>query len=190
MTADGRKPGVLQRVWGGVGQVAELIKRPDFPDGIIREGGHALALNGRDQFVELPKDVADFRECSYTVEFKWAGGVSGARLFEFANPNGDAVLLCPAELGRLVFAIRQGEKIDFVAAPAVAPNVWTNVQVVIAGNRATLSVNGKQVAENKTLSLTPDAVRATQCYLGRGLKGNYFNGLIGRFTIRCPGSNG
>jgi hypothetical protein len=187
VTADGRKPGVLQRVWGDVHSVADLVKRADYPDGFTRTGGVALALNGKDQFVELPKDIADMRECTYAVEFKWNGGVNGARLFEFANPNGDAVWLSPWENGKLVFAIRHGAKTETLVAQGIQPGVWTSVQVYLDGKRTTLLVNGKKVAENNAVTLSPDGVRATQCYLGRGLTGSYFGGLIARFTIRQSG---
>jgi len=33
------------------------------------------------------------------------------------------------------------------------------------------------------MTLRPESVRATQCYVGRGLKGGYFGGSIERFTV-------
>jgi uncharacterized Zn-binding protein involved in type VI secretion len=186
ITADGSRPGVLQRVWGGVAHVADLVKRPDYPEGSVRESGKVLVLNGRDQFVELPKDVADLRQCVYAIDLKWNGGAGDQRIFEFANARGEFVCLCPSLKGKLTFAIRQGGKVEFVSAPGIQPDVWTHVQVVLASGRATLSVNGKKVAENNSMTLTPDSVGATQCYLGRGLKGDYFDGMIDRFMIRVP----
>jgi hypothetical protein len=185
VTPDGRKPGVRQRSWGGVSKIPELLKRPDYPEGVQRTGGQALVLDGRGQFVELPKDVADLQRCTYTAEFKASGAVNGARLYEFANPNGDAVWMSPNENGRLVFGIRRGAKVEQVSTVAAAAGVWTSVQISLDGPRATLSVNGRQVAENKAMTLAPESVRATQCYLGRGLKGGYFGGQLDRFTIHC-----
>jgi arabinan endo-1,5-alpha-L-arabinosidase len=163
--------------------VADLVKRADYPDGFTRTGGAALALNGKDQFVELPKDVADMRACTYTVEFKWNGGVNGARLFEFANPNGDAVWFSPWENGKLVFAVRRGAKTEALIAQGLQPGLWTSVQISLDRKNAALFVNGKKVAENNALTLSPDSIRATQCYLGRGLTSGFYGGLIGRFTI-------
>ena len=183
VTPDGKQPGVRQRIWGGISKVADLLKRADYPEGVVREGGQVLVLNGKNQFIELPKDVADMRNCTYTAEFKWTGGEIGARLFEFANPNGDVVWLCPSENGKLVFAIRHGMKVEQLSAPAVQPNVWTTVRVIMDGQHATLHVDGKKVAENNAMALTPESVRATQCYLGRGLKSGHFGGMIDRFTI-------
>ena len=190
VTADGKQLGVRQRVWGGVSKIADLLKRTDYPEGVLREGGRALVLNGKDQFVELPKDVADMRHCTYTMEFKWTGGENGVRLFEFANLNGDAIWLCPSENGKLVFAIRQGAKAEVLSAPAINSGIWTTVRVVLDGPHATLYVDGKKVAENASMTLAPDNVRATQCYLGRGLKGGHFGGMIDRFTIHSVALNG
>jgi len=183
VTADGKQPGVRQRVWGDVGKIADLLKRPDYPEGRISVDDGALSLNGKDQFVELQKDVADMAECTYTAELKWSGGNDGARVFEFANANGDAMWLSPSEKGKLVFAIRKGKTVEQVSAPALKKGEWASVRVILAGKSATLYVNGKKAAENSKMTLTPDSVRATQCYLGRGLNGGYFNGQIGRFTI-------
>jgi hypothetical protein len=188
-TPDGKQPGARQRVWGGIAKIADLLKRPDYPEGVRREAGQALVLDGRNQCVELPKDVADLRQCTYTAAFKWTGGENGARLFEFANPNGDAVWLSPSENGRLVFAIRQGAKVEQITAPAPKQGVWTSVKVILDGPHAVLEVDGKKSAENDAMTLAPDRVRATQCYLGRGLKGGHFGGMIDRFTIHSVALN-
>lgn len=183
LNADGNKPGVLQRVWGDVRSVADLVSRPDYPEGVLRVGGSALALNGKDQFVELPKDVADFRSCSYSVEFKQTMKNNGSRLFEFSQANGDALWLSPWEDGKLVFGICQGKKTECLTAPGIPLGLWARVQVCLDGKTAALFVNGRKVAENKAATLSPDCVRATRCYLGRGEKGGYFGGLIDRMTI-------
>ncbi len=152
-------------------------------DGLSNKDAGALRLNGRDQFVELQEDVADMGDCTYTAEVMWDGAAESARILEFANPNGDVVCLTPSVNGKLSFAIRKGTLVEGLTAPAIAKNVWTTVQVILAGKTASLLVNGTKVAERKNMTLTPGSVRASQCYLGRGLKGGYFGGLIGRFTV-------
>ena len=149
-----------------------------------KSSNRALVLNGRNQFVELPKDVADMGACTYTVEFKWDGAREATRVFEFANSNGDALWLSPSEKGRLVFGIRKGVKTEGVAATKpVNKGLWATVRVVLDGPRATLYLNGVQVGENTRMTLRPDSVAATECYLGRGLKGGLYGGMIGRFTV-------
>ena len=179
----GAKHGVRQRIWGNVAKVSDLIKRSDYPEGVVFGSGSALVLNGKDQFVELPKDIADLRNCSYAITFKWNGGETATRLFEFANPNGDFVCLCPSANGKLVFAIRHGDKTESISAFAIQPGGWNTVEVVLEGKQAALFANGRKVAENNAMTFCPEDVRATQCYLGRGLKGWWFAGTIGRFAV-------
>lgn len=186
----GNTPGVIKRVWTGVGSMEALQKRPDYPAGkTYSMGCKALALNGKDQFIELPKDVADFSECAYEVDFKWNGGASGERLFEFANANGDAVFLSPLQDGKTVFTIRKGGTIESITAPPITPNVWTTISVVLKNGRGTLFVNGRKVAQNPSMTLTPGDVRATQCTIGCGLHGGYFGGLIHHVKICSEAGN-
>ncbi len=161
-----------------------LVNGPKFDVVAERQQHRVLILDGRSQFVELPKDIADLRNCTYTAELKWSGG-EGARIFEFANPGGDALWLSPSENGRLVFALRHGGTVEEVSAPAIPEGVWTTVRVTVDGRQARLYVNGKPVSENDSLTLSPESVRATECYLGRGIRGGYFRGMIGRFTVHC-----
>ena len=129
--------------------------------------------------------MTDFAECTYTVEFKWTGGASGARVFEAAGTNGDAMWLSPSEGGKMIFAIRKGDKIEKIATDAVQTGSWVRVEVSIARGSINLSVNGKQVSSNPKASLTPDSFRAKVFYLGRGRNGDYFSGAIKRFTVHC-----
>ena len=180
----GKQPGVVRRVWSDVSRVADLTKRPDYPEGRVRIAGGVLALDGERQFVELPKDVADLRDVTYTATFRWDGGKDGARVFEFAHANGDALWLSPSEKGSLVFALRKGNTVERVAtAKPLKKGVWVTARVVLNGTRATLFLNGVKAAENDKMTLHPDSIRATQCYLGRGLHGGFFGGLIDRFTV-------
>ncbi len=182
---EGRRPGVARRIWGDVAKVADLVKRPDYPEGRVRTAGGALALNGKDQYVELQKDVADMAACTYTAAFRWDGGEEGARVFEFANPNGDALWLSPSDKGRLVFAIRKGQTLEqAAAAKPLKQGVWVTVQVSLNGPVCSVSVNGQAVAENRRMTLRPDSVRATRCYLGRGLQGRHFGGRVDQFSVR------
>ena len=163
-----------------------LINSPRFEPRAGRLGGKpdgVLRLNGRDQFVELQKDVADFADCTYTAEVFWDGATDGTRIFEFANASGDFVCLTPSLNGKMILALRKGPALETVIAPALARNVWTTVQVIFSGNVAGLYINGKKAGERTGMKLRPESIGATQCYLGRGAKAGFFGGAIGRFTI-------
>lgn len=146
-------------------------------------GKNGLRLDGASHYVELPKDIADMEECTYTAEVLWDGKSEGARLFEFAADNGDAVRLTPSSDGKMVFAIRKGGQTESVSAPAPAKGTWAKIQVMVEGNSARLYLNDKQVGENQAMTLKPADVRATRCYLGRGADGGFLGGMIARFTV-------
>jgi hypothetical protein len=167
--------------WGYLVNGARVVARSD--NGSNGDADGALLLNGKDQFVELRKDVADMANCTYTAEVMWDGAGEGTRIFEFAAANGDAVCLTPAAAGKMVFAIRKGDLVESVSAPALKKGVWTTVQVMMDGDTASLFVNGAKAGEKTGMKLRPDSIRATHCYLGRGLKGDFFGGSIGRFAV-------
>jgi hypothetical protein len=160
--------------WGYLVNGAQVVAHGD---------GGALSLNGKDQFAELPKDIADMASCTYTAEVMWDGAGEGVRIFEFAAANGDALCLTPAAAGRMVFSIHKGGVVESVSAPALKKGVWTTVQVMMDGDTASLHVNGVKAGEKTGMTLRPDSIRATSCYLGRGLNGGFFGGLIGRFAV-------
>lgn len=143
----------------------------------------ALALNGKTQFVELPKDVADFRKATYSMSFKWDGKTQASRVFEFSGADGGMMALSPSTNGKMVFLIRADGKTQSIAAPSPSPNQWVNVRLVLDSPEAIIQINGETVAHSKGMSLRPDLVAATRCYVGRGSEGGFFGGEIGRFTV-------
>ena len=122
-------------------------------------------------------------DCTYTAEVMWDGAGEGARIFEFSAVNGDAMRLTPAANGKMVFAINKGGLVESVSGPALRKGEWATVQVMFEGNTASLYHNGRLVGKNTRMNLRPDSIRATKCYLGRGEKGGFYGGLIGRFTV-------
>jgi hypothetical protein len=143
--------------------------------------GH-LVLNGRDQFVELQKDVADMGDMTLKAKVVWQGK-SDERIVEFANDKGDAVWLTPSSARKCVFGIRKGGTSQTVAGPALIRGKPTEVMVVLSQDAGMLYIDGKEAARNKAMTLDPDDVNATHCYLGRGLKGNFFTGKIDSLEI-------
>lgn len=167
--------------WGYLVNTPSFVTRAD----ALKEAENdlALALDGKTQFVELPKDIADFRQATYTMSFKWDGKSQGARVFEFSGANGDLMALSPSINGKMMFLIRSDGKTQNLAAPSPPANQWVNVRLVLDSPDAVIQINGKTVAHSKEMSLRPDSVGAIRCYLGRGMENGFFGGEIGRFTI-------
>ena len=155
-----------------------LMGNPVQADGV-------LTLNGKDQFVEMPKDVADLRDITIVLKVKWNGGAKNQRLFEFAADKENRTYLTPAgDDGKLTFAIVKDGKAQVLKAKDALPvGDWAEVKVMLSEDTGTLYVNGNAVDENTRMTLNPEDVRATTCYLGRGLSGDYFDGQIDTVSV-------
>jgi hypothetical protein len=167
--------------WGYLVNAPSFVERTD----ALAEGKNdmALAFDGKTQFVELPKDIADFRQATYTISFKWDGKSEGSRVFEFSSADGDMMALSPSANGKMVFLIRADGKTQTLAAPSPPADQWVNVRLVLDSPDAMIQINGKTVVQSKDMTLRPDIIAATRCYLGRGMENGFFGGEIGRFTV-------
>lgn len=147
---------------------------PTIADGV-------LTLNGVDQFVELQDDVADMADISIKARVTW-NGTGNAAIADFSNAKGNRMLLGTKD-GKLMFSLKKGSKFQVLRGPALTPGQATDILVVLSEDTGTMFVNGKQVAINKAMTLNPDRIRATECYLGRSRSGNFFKGAIDSFEI-------
>lgn len=154
----------------------------------------ALRLNGKDQYVELKRDVADFADTTLAAWVNWAGGAPNQCVVHFGDGAGKYAYLTPSDTsGRLRFVITasgsSGEQ-ELAAPTGLATGTWTHVAVTFQGDTATLYVDGAPVASNPALRLRPDDVLGANTlagqdamYIGRGASGGYLNGWITDFRI-------
>jgi hypothetical protein len=157
--------------------------------------GGALELNGKDQYVELRRDIADFSDTTIAVWVKWAGGDADQRVFHFGDGGTKYAYLTPkdAATGKAKFVIsvkgKDGEQA--LSAPAALPaNTWTHVAVTLKGSSGTLYIDGKEAAASDKITLDPEMVlgpntlAGNDCmFLGRSDKGRYFAGLLTDFRV-------
>jgi len=124
------------------------------------------------------------RDITISADVYWEGN-PGATLFACEGLKGEqAVLSASDDEGKLSFSITINGKTQTVSAPeALSTGQWVNVQLMLGENLATLLINGKEVARNDHFRFNPDDMRASVCYLGRGITGGYFKGCIDNFTI-------
>jgi len=191
--AKGKNPGEADEEFGGLymqmtfDNAHEWMARDDFGAtwgylvGAPRVAGGSLSLNGKDQFVELQKDVADMRNVSIRLTVT-PRSTANACILSFCNPNGDSVSLSLAG-GRTVFAISKGGKSRSLDAPAPKPGTPTDLEIVLSEGSGLLFIDGKEAARNDAMTLNPEDVRATACYLGRGSAGGFFAGEIDDLEI-------
>jgi len=142
----------------------------------------ALQFNGRDQFVELPDDVADMRDMSIRLEVNRQQSGGNTTLLDYSNSEGDHVWL-GMDKGSSVFALHIDGHTQMLKGPALPKGAWTELEVVLSGDIGRLFINGEQVARNPNMSMDPEDVKATECYLARSRQGEYFAGQISKFVI-------
>lgn len=145
--------------------------------------GRVLNLTGTNQYVRLPAGVAFARTFSAVV--KWNGGDAWQRVFDFGTDTSSYVMLTPSSgNGRLRCDIRADGVTQTVEAPGgLTPGAWTHVALTFDGQRGVLLVNGRGVATNNNLTLSPLNVRAQTNHLGRSkfAADADFNGQISSF---------
>jgi hypothetical protein len=155
----------------------------------------ALQLNGRDQDVELKRDVADFRDTTIALWANWAGGTADQQLLHFGDGAGRYAYLTPKDAanGKLKFVIStNGPKAEqvLVGSTALPTGTWTHVAITLNRDTGTLYLNGQEVANNAAMTLNPDDVlgpntlAGSDCmFLGRGPQADYFKGLLADFRV-------
>ncbi len=172
--------------WGYLVNGPRIMTAGDRQTGFINvaneQGGNVLALNGRDQFVELPSDVADMRDMTLKVTVNWQGD-ENERIIEFTNEKGDRLYLSPAVNGKCRFAIHDGKTEQAVEGPALPKKQPTDLMVVLSENTARLFIDGEEAARNERMTLNPDIISNAVCYLGRGMDGHYFKGTLDNLEI-------
>jgi hypothetical protein len=157
-------------------------KKVDFS---VDAAGTALVLNGKDQYVELPKGVADMHDISIVVTLKYGGWKPNHRLIEFAKDSRTRMYLtCADGTGKPAMVITKGGKTQQLKSTVPLPRSrWTKLTLVLSGDMGILQIDGKTVARNSGITLNPDDLRATSCLVGRGLEGDFFAGQIEDISI-------
>ena len=178
LTPDGRTPGISRRIWSDVSSLAELVKRPDFPDGKVSESGGVIVLDGSSH-IELPGDSMLLREVVISSRIRWTGE-AGERLFETAGMPGDVIYFSPSQNGKSRLVISHNGKTCEVSAPPVPRDIWTDITISLREGRAIVAIAGQATA-SQPCAITPLDLDVTKFLLGRG-----FTGKIEHFTVSHP----
>ena len=170
-----------------------LMGGPTIVDGGATNRHSVLALDGTDDYVELPSGVSDFTDYSIAVWVKWTGSANDQRIFSFGNGSNKYLYLTPkdATTGKLRFVITDGTTTQYLdGTAALASGTWTHVAVTLSGNTGILYVNGTAVSTNASMTLNPDncngantAATSNWNFIGRSNSGNYFIGQLDEFRV-------
>jgi len=152
-------------------------------------GGRVLPLDGIGQYVELHNSLNDFRDSTFAVWCKPAGGAADQRLWSLGDGGGRVMYLTPndAGTGALRFVITDGVTTQSLTGPVLAADQWQHLAVVFSGTTCTLYVGGIAVATQPAMTVFPDGLNAPLMenanYLGRGNAGNHFRGALDDFRM-------
>ncbi|MCX6345361.1 MAG: DUF6055 domain-containing protein [Armatimonadetes bacterium] len=146
--------------------------------------GGIFTLNGKDQFVEMPKDAADMRDITLVFKVNWNGG-KGQYLWSGASDAKNRIYLTPANAdGVMAFGIIKDGKDQAIKAKSPLPTgKMAEVKVILSDDTGTLYLDGQLVGQNDKFTANPEDIKSTVCYLGRDMNGGYFNGQIDEVTI-------
>lgn len=151
----------------------------------VGKAGQAIDLDGTDDFVTLPPDVASSTDITLAAWVNWDGGAGWQRIFDFGSGTADNLFLTPSSGGtpRTVFAIKNGGAEQVLDAPPLATGVWTHVAVTLEGNTGKLFINGA-VVDTDTVTINPSDIRAASNYLGKSQWPDpLYNGRIDEFHL-------
>lgn len=149
------------------------------------KAGQAIDLDGADDFVTLPADVASSTDLTVTAWVNWDGGAAWQRIFDFGSGTADNIFLTPSSGGtpRTLFAIKNGGAEQVLDGPPLTIGQWNHVAVTLEGNTGKLFINGVAV-DTDTVTINPSDVRAASNYLGKSQWPDpLFNGRIDEFQI-------
>ncbi len=168
-----------------------LMNRPlVVPDEVNGTRTNVLTFDGKSQYVEVRPDALDRRDTTITMWVKWTGAGADQRIFSFGDGAKKVMWLTPksAGTGKLRFTISDGVRTKHLDGQApLAANTWAHVAVTFSEGSGSLWLNGKAVARDPALGLTPDQLHAPLMvdanYLGRGNAGEWFAGRLDEFRV-------
>jgi len=173
----------------GRGQNGTLYNSPAWVGGKL---GNAVGLDGMSNYVALPSSiVSSLASCTISAWVYWNGGSSSQVVFAFGTGTTSYMSLTPkaSATGNMRFAITTSgtsgeQRID--ASAALPTGSWHHVALALSGATGTLYLDGVQVGQNASMTLTPSSLGATtQNWIGRSQfsADSYFGGCVDEFRI-------
>ncbi|HMJ11714.1 MAG TPA: LamG domain-containing protein, partial [Polyangiaceae bacterium] len=163
-------------------QPATLVDGANFASGIQ---GNAVSLDGDGEHVSLPANIVQsYRAFSISVWVRLNTTPSGARVFDFGTGTTRYMFLSPrTSTNQTRFGISTGGigAEQQLSTAALSTGNWHHVAVTLAGNTGTFYVDGAQVAQNTSMTLTPaDLDDTNRNWLGRSqyTSDPFFDGRI------------
>ena len=132
--------------------------------------GKAVVLDGVNNYLQLPVNMARSNAFSFAAWVCWNGGANWQRLFDFGNGTGQYMFLTPnSGSSTLRFAITTNSysSEQVVETSRLPIGQWQHVCVTLGGGVARLYTNGVLAASATGFTLTPATFAPLWNYLGK-----------------------
>jgi hypothetical protein len=143
--------------------------------------GSALVLDGTDDYLVLPTNMAENADFTFAAWVYWNGGGQWQRIFDFGNNTSQYLFVTPRSGDNtLRFAIKNGGTEQIVQTAQLAAAEWVHVAVTLADTTAKLYVNGTLMASNGSVTINPSDFTPAVNYIGdsQWSADPLFNGML------------
>ncbi|MDP6522576.1 MAG: DUF6055 domain-containing protein [Kiritimatiellia bacterium] len=162
-----------------------LYGKPDF---VNENDRHYIVFNGKDQYAEAPSSVADFGELTIDMMLNRTGG-KGERIFDFGTGNDECFYLeiIDRKGKPALTSEHKGKRYTVKSSEAIPAKEWVRLRVTMDGSKASIYIDGKQVANSKFKFRPRDVFSGDRpegnfIACGRNMDG-FFRGRIDHFRI-------
>lgn len=146
----------------------------------INGDNQALNLDGKQNFLQLPVNIANHREITVSSWVYWYIGAASQRIFDFGIDEQHCIYLTP----QMHFEIKNAEVEYRIESAALPRRQWIHVAVTLDSMNARIYINGKLTEEIELSNFSLPAMNPIFNYIGRGQeKAQLFNGKLDDFRV-------